>query len=60
MERTVRDRGSKRWQVADSLRKSVTNPHGDCYCDSHCDCNGHCDSYCHGHANSNGDGAAEA
>jgi len=60
MERTVRDRGSKRRQVADSLRKSVTNPHGDCYsycyCDSHCDCNG--DSY--SHANSNGDGAAEA
>src|SRR6266404_7515896 len=66
MERTVRDRGSKRWQVADSLRKSVTNPHGDCHCDSYCYSDGYSygDSYSYSYSHANGDsdsnGPAEA
>ena len=63
MERTVRAGGSERWQVADSLRKSVTNPHGDCYCDSYCysDSNGNanCDSAA-SNADGDGNGPAEA
>ena len=63
MERTVRAGGSERWQVADSLRKSVTNPHGDCHCDSYCYSDSNGDSDSNGNANcdsaaSNADGDA--
>ncbi len=54
MERTVRAGGSERWQVADSLRKSVTNPHGDCYCDSYCYSDCYCYSDSNGDSDSNG------